>query len=119
MDQHIFYSPMAGLPLLSKAKSRSISPENFTGEKGNGGMAVDGSAAKTGARELGRGWKVSPSIAIASGQTLTLADIEGPGQIQQIWMTPTGNWRYSVLRIFGMIPKCHQSNVPSAIFLPA
>lgn len=25
---------------LSKAKSRSISPENFTGEKGKGGMAT-------------------------------------------------------------------------------
>jgi len=25
--------------MLSKAKTRSISPENFTGEKGKGGMA--------------------------------------------------------------------------------
>ena len=27
---------------LSDAKSRSISPENFTGEKGKGGMALTG-----------------------------------------------------------------------------
>ncbi len=29
-----------------------------------------------------------------------LADIDGPGAIQQIWMTPTGNWRFSILRIY-------------------
>jgi hypothetical protein len=29
-----------------------------------------------------------------------MADIAGPGAIQQIWMTPTGNWRYSILRIY-------------------
>ena len=28
---------MGNLPLLSKAKTRSISPENLTGEKGKGG----------------------------------------------------------------------------------
>jgi len=63
-------------------------------------MATEGAAAKWGARELGQGWKVSPCISIAAGQTFTLADIEGPGQIQQIWMTPTGNWRFSILRIY-------------------
>jgi hypothetical protein len=29
-----------------------------------------------------------------------MAEIDGPGAIQQIWMTPTGNWRYSILRIY-------------------
>jgi hypothetical protein len=29
-----------------------------------------------------------------------LADIKGEGAIQQIWMTPTGNWRYSIIRIY-------------------
>ena len=33
---------MGGLSRLSHAKTRSISPENFTGEKGKGGMATDG-----------------------------------------------------------------------------
>ena len=44
---------------LSDAKRRSISPENFNGEKGKGGMAK-----RTGSiccRDLGQGWKVSPS----------------------------------------------------------
>ena len=30
---------LGNLPRLSAAKTRSISPENFTGEKGRGGMA--------------------------------------------------------------------------------
>jgi hypothetical protein len=84
---------------LSHAQSRSISPENFTGEKGKGGMATEGTGARC-ARELGRGWKISPSIVIHGGEERLLADIEGPGAIQQIWMTPTGHWRYSILRIY-------------------
>jgi hypothetical protein len=52
------------------------------------------------ARELGQGWKVSPCIAVKPGQLVTLADVEGPGIIQQIWMTPTGTWRHSILRIY-------------------
>jgi hypothetical protein len=84
---------------LSDARSRSISPENFTGEKGKGGMATGGTGEHA-ARDLGRGWKVSPSIRIEPGQTFTVADIAGPGAIQHIWMTPTGRWRSSILRIY-------------------
>ena len=90
---------MGNLARLSEAKTRSISPENFTGEKGQGGMAVEGTGAGA-ARDLGQGWKVSPSIVIPAGETFTLADINGPGAIQQIWMTPTGTWRHSILRIY-------------------
>jgi hypothetical protein len=43
------------LSRLSKAKTRSISPENFTGEKGKGGMATEGTGAAR-SRDLGRGW---------------------------------------------------------------
>lgn len=84
---------------ISDARSRSISPENFTGEKGNGGKAIQGTGSNA-ARELGQGWKVSPSIIIKSGETFTLADIQGPGAIKHIWMTPTGNWRFSIIRIY-------------------
>jgi hypothetical protein len=84
---------------LSNAQSRSISPENFTGEKGKAAMATEGTGAKA-ARELGMGWKISPSIRIESGQIFTLAEITGPGAIQHIWMTPTGRWRSSILRIY-------------------
>ncbi len=84
---------------LSKAKTRSISPENFTGEKGKGGMATEGTG-KNAARDLGQGWKVSPSVRIEPGQVFELAKIDGSGVIQHIWMTPTGNWRYSILRFY-------------------
>lgn len=90
---------MGNLSWLSSAQSRSISPENFTGEKGKGGMATEGTGSNA-ARDLGQGWKLSPSIRIESGETRVLADIEGSGAIQQIWMTPTGHWRWSILRIY-------------------
>lgn len=92
---------------LSDAKTRSISPENFTGEKGKGGMAIpDPNAprntanATNASRDLGQSWKVNPYVRINPGETFTLAQIEGPGAIQHIWMTPTGNWRFSIIRIY-------------------
>jgi len=90
---------MANLARLSDAKTRSISPESFTGEKGKGGMATKGTGDKA-ARELGQGWKISPSIVIEAGQTFVMADIEGSGAVQHIWMTPTGNNRLNILRIY-------------------
>jgi len=92
---------LGNLFLLSNAKSRSISPENITGEKGRGGMAKLGEgSASNAARDLGQGWKVNPFIKIAKGETITLAEIDGSGAINHIWMTPTGNWRFSILRIY-------------------
>ena len=97
---------LGNLSRLSNAKTRSISPENFTGEKGKGGMddltddRPNHANAKDAARDLGRGWKVNPFIRIKAGETFTLADVQGPGAIQHIWMTPTGNWRFSILRVY-------------------
>jgi hypothetical protein len=90
---------LGNLARLSRARTRSISPENFTGEKGKGGMATDGTGAAC-ARDLGVGWKISPSVRIAPGETRTLADVRGSGAIQHIWMTLTGHWRHSILRIY-------------------
>ncbi len=91
---------LGNLSRLSKAKTRSISPENFTGEKGKGGMSTDGPAANA-ARDLGQGWKISPYVIIQPGDTFTLADIEGAGAIQQIWMTlAAGKWRHTILRVY-------------------
>ena len=56
--------------------------------------------ARCAARDLGKGWKISPSIVVAAGQTFTLGEINGAGAIQHIWMTPTGDWRLSILRIY-------------------
>src|ERR1700693_8214 len=59
---------------LSNAKSRSISPENFTGEKGKAAMSTNG-PAKQAARDLGQGWKLSPYVHVPGKSTLTLAGI--------------------------------------------
>ena len=93
------FSGIHNLHQLSSAQSRSISPENFTGEKGKGGMATEGTG-KSAARDLGQGWKISPSVRIEPGATCELADITGPGAIQHIWMTPTGHNRFNILRFY-------------------
>lgn len=90
---------MGNLSRLSNARSRSISPENFTGEKGKGGMATEGTGANAG-RDLGQGWKISPSVCIQPGETFEMADIKGQGAIQQMWLTPSGLWRFCILRIY-------------------
>jgi hypothetical protein len=77
---------LGNLAKLSTAKTRSISAENFTGEKGKGGMATEGQGAAA-ARDLGQGWKVSPSVPVEPGQTYVVADIEGPGAIQHMWLS--------------------------------
>jgi hypothetical protein len=59
-------------------ESRSISFENPTGAKGEGGKA---------ASNLGPGRKGRPSKEIAPGETVTLCDIAGPGVIRHIWVT--------------------------------
>lgn len=91
---------LGNLSRLSNAETRSISAENFDGAKGRGGMATEGTGADS-ARELGQGWKVSPSIHIAGNSTVTLAEIDGPGAIQHIWLTvhPSA-WRRLVLRAY-------------------
>ena len=58
--------------------SRSISFENPTGEPGAGGRV---------ASPLGVGRKGDPARVVAAGETITLADITGPGTIRHIWMT--------------------------------
>jgi len=90
---------LGNLSKLSDARTRSISPENFSGGKGKGGMATEGTGASCG-RDLGQGWKISPSIIIPAGEKAELADISGSGAIQQIWLTNSGTWRYQILRIY-------------------
>lgn len=91
---------MATLSKLSHAKTRSISAENPTGEPGKGGMATEGTGAGPG-RDLGQGWKISPSIEVDSEQSVTLADIKTGGAIQQIWMTTFGVKRRDlILRMY-------------------
>ena len=74
-----FGGTLSNLALAKHRKSRAINAENPKGEKGKGGMA---------ASDLGPSRKGSPCLRdIASGQTVTLAEIDGPGAINHIWIT--------------------------------
>jgi hypothetical protein len=96
-----FSSHLGNLFLLSDAKTRSISPENSKGEKGKGGMCeLEHGSGKNAARELGKGWKVNPYITLKPHETFEIANIEGSGAIQHIWLTPTGKWRNTIIRFY-------------------
>ena len=85
---------------LRNVTTRSISPENLDGAKGGGGRAISGTGANA-ARDLGVGWKISPSMIIGPGATLPMAVIDGPGTITHIWLTTTvNNWRTLILRAY-------------------
>ena len=80
-----------------------ISEENPKGEKSKGGISRDGTGTSC-IRDLGRGWKVLPSVVIEPGQTYTQADIQDSGEIQSMWLL--GNIarkgpiaRFNILRI--------------------
>ena len=92
---------LGNLSRTSKAQTRSISPENFTGEKGKAGMSDNG-PAKEAARDLGQGWKLSPYVRVPAKSTFTLAEITGSGAIQQIWLTPAplDKTRWNILRFY-------------------
>jgi Protein of unknown function (DUF2961) len=115
---------LSNLSRLSDAKTRSISPENFTGERGKGGMADpeknngqrNVANAANEAKDLGLGWKVNPFIIINSGETFTIAEMDGPGAIQHIWMTPTGNWQFSILRVYWDDEKTPSIEAPLGAF---
>ncbi len=114
---------LGNLSRLSKAKTRSISAENFTGEKGKAGMSTEGESASC-ARDLGQGWKVSPYVKIKPGETFTLADIKGPGAIQHIWISGDVSLkpnvaRLTILRIYWDGQKQPSVECPAADFFAA
>jgi hypothetical protein len=91
---------ISSMAALRSVATRSISPENPTGAAGAGGGATEGTGVQP-ARDLGRGWKVSPSIEVASGESAELAAIDGSGIIQHVWLTThTRHWRSMMLRMY-------------------
>ncbi len=99
--------------------SRSVSPENFTGEKGCGGAAEEGTG-KSFARDLGIVWKISPSAVIKSGENFTLADIHGEGIIRHIWITDSSPAnRLLVLRMYWDGSSAPSVEVPLGDFFAA
>lgn len=90
---------LGGVFMMSDAETRSVSAENPDGAKGGGAKAdPEGQGA---ASDLGRGWKVRPCISLPAGETVTLADIKGPGVIQHIWITVHEKaYRDCILRMY-------------------
>ena len=105
-DAYIGLQPGLGsLPLLGRGRTRSISAENPTGEKGKGGMAIPHpnepkpAASARAADDLGQDWKVRPFIRLNAHETAVLMDVTGSGIIQHIWMVEGLN-RGLVIRFF-------------------
>ena len=96
---------LGSLPLLNRGRTRSISAENPTGEKGKGGMAIPNpsepkpAASARAADDLGLGWKVRPFIRLNARETAVLMDVSGPGIIQHIWIVEGLN-RGLVIRFY-------------------
>jgi len=92
-------SSLSTIPLLNDCQTRSICAENPTGAKGGGAQAVPD--ASNYASALGQGWKVRPCLELIAGQTVTLAEIAGPGVIQHIWFTADPKaYRDCILRMY-------------------
>jgi hypothetical protein len=72
--------------------------------------------ASNAARDLGLGWKVNPFITINAGETFTIAEMDGPGAVQHIWMTPTGNWQFSIIRFYWDDEKTPSIEAPIGAF---
>ena len=65
---------MESIFILNNSKSHSISPENPTGEKGQGGKSdLNTGSAGHAAKDLGPGWKVNPYVKVAPGSTFSIA----------------------------------------------
>lgn len=112
---------LAALPLWTAAKTRSISAENPTGEKGKGGMAIPNpkepkpAASARAADHLGQGWKVRPFIRVNAHETATLMDVDGPGIVQHIWLVENLG-RGHVLRFYWDDEKEPSIEVPAMEF---
>lgn len=97
---------LSGLPYQAGVVTRQISAENPTGEKGGGCRwdpdPNDPNLVHSGAAmDLGRGWKVRPFIPVKAGETVTLAAVDGPGAINQFFITSDlPEYRALILRFY-------------------
>ena len=88
------------LARVTDGRSRSITAENFNGDKGKGGMSATGTGENPG-RDLGKGWKISPSIIISANSRRNIAIIKEAGCIEHIWMaTEPDKWRRLIVRMY-------------------
>jgi D-arabinan exo alpha-(1,3)/(1,5)-arabinofuranosidase (non-reducing end) len=117
---------LGSLPLVNDAQTRSISPENPTGEKGKGAMlgpsADDPSPDNKYYAHLGHGWKSRAFVTFNAGETKTLIDVDGPGVIQHVWVVADdgtdreAKWQSSVLRFYWVDEATPSVEVPLSDF---
>lgn len=89
---------MVDVSRIRAVRTRSISPENPTGAPGAGARATTGTGAAA-ARDLGRGWKVSPSVEIPAHGSVDIAAVTGSGRVTHLWLTThPDHWRSLLLR---------------------
>jgi hypothetical protein len=124
-DVNVWNRGLANLPLLSGARTRSISAENPTGAPGKGGMAIPRAndpdlPHANAAMDLGQRWKVRPFLKPKAGETCTLMDVKGPGIIQHIWLATETTWkgtgRGCILRFYWDGEKTPSIEVPMTDF---
>ena len=72
------FDAFSDIARFQNIESRSASFENPKGEKGKAGTA---------ASHLGPTRKGAPNKLLEAGETVVMADIDGPGMIRHIWMT--------------------------------
>jgi len=106
MTPNPMQSMLGALPFQNGVVTRMINAENPTGEKGGGAKEIPNPDDPNlphsfAAKDLGKGWKVRPFIDLDTGETKTLAAIEGPGCINHFWITTSAKqWRTLVIRIY-------------------
>ncbi|KAB2649162.1 MAG: glycoside hydrolase family 172 protein [Verrucomicrobiota bacterium] len=101
-----FNSGLGSLYLISSAQTRSVSPENPTGGKGQGAMLIP----KPHDSEqpfydlfghLGTGWKTRPFVKLNAGESRTIMDVAGPAIIQHIWIVVDEvQWQSCMIRFY-------------------
>ena len=99
---------LSGLPILGAGESRMVSPENPTGEKGKGAMAVPDPKnpdlpASSAAARLGQGWKVRPFVQVPAHSTITIMDVAGA-------QMPAGNQAAGPYAV-GLVPWMREETV--------
>jgi len=76
---------MFNIPFTKVYETRQISAENPTGERGKAGIWDKNHPELT--MDHGKGLKVHPFLTLEPGETAVLADIEGPGCINEFFIT--------------------------------
>ena len=90
---------LSSLYSMAGAVTRQVNAENPTG--GKGAACGCESTPNTPGERLGTGWKTRPFFVAGPGETITVADIDGPGIVNEIFLTlDAKNFSEVVLRIY-------------------